>query len=58
MITIQKILLLKRVDLFAEMTTRQLGHVAAVTQEIVRPAGSIIFNQGDEGDALYVIVSG
>ena len=58
MITIQKILLLKRVDLFAEMTTRQLGHVAAVTQELVRPAGSIIFNQGDEGDALYVIVSG
>ena len=58
MITIQKVLLLRRVDLFAEMTTRQLGHVAAVTQELVRPAGSTIFEEGDEGDALYVIVSG
>jgi CRP/FNR family cyclic AMP-dependent transcriptional regulator len=58
MITMQKVLLLKRVDLFAEMTTRQLGHVASVTQEQVESAGSMIFAEGDAGDALFLIVSG
>lgn len=58
MITMQKILLLRRVDLFAEMTTRQLGHVASVTREQVQPAGSIIFEEGDAGDTLFVIGSG
>jgi CRP-like cAMP-binding protein len=58
MITMQKVLLLRRVDLFAEMTTRQLGHVASVTQEQVEPAGSMIFEEGDAGDALFLIVSG
>jgi CRP-like cAMP-binding protein len=58
MITMQKILLLRRVDLFAEMTIGQLGHVASVTQEQTQPAGSMIFEEGDEGDALFLIVSG
>lgn len=58
MITIQKVLMLRRVDLFADMTTRQLGHVASVTHELMRPAGSMIFAEGDPGDALFVIVSG
>jgi CRP-like cAMP-binding protein len=58
MITMQKVLLLRRVDLFAEMTTRQLGHVATVTKEQVQPAGSMIFEEGDVGDALFLIVSG
>ena len=58
MITMQKILLLKRVDLFAGMTTRQLGHVASVTEEQTHPAGSMIFAEGDAGDALFLIVSG
>jgi trk system potassium uptake protein TrkA len=58
MITMQKVLLLRRVDLFADMTTRQLGHVASVTRELVKPAGSLIFAEGDPGDALFLIVSG
>ena len=58
MITMQKILLLRRVDLFADMTTRQLGQVASVTQEVIQSAGSMIFAEGDPGDALFLIVSG
>lgn len=58
MITIQKVLMLRRVDLFADMTTRQLGHVASVTHEVTHSVGSMIFAEGDLGDALFVIVSG
>jgi CRP/FNR family transcriptional regulator, cyclic AMP receptor protein len=58
MITMQKVLLLRKVDLFQAMTTRQLGHVASVTRELVVPAGSTIFEEGDVGDALFLIASG
>jgi len=58
MIAMQKILLLRRVDLFAEMTTRQLGHLASVTHEVVQGAGAMIFEEGDPGDSLFLIVSG
>jgi CRP/FNR family transcriptional regulator, cyclic AMP receptor protein len=58
MITMQKVLLLRRVDLFADMTTQQLGHIATVTREQVQSAGSMIFAEGDPGDALFLIVSG
>ncbi|MEP6802108.1 MAG: cyclic nucleotide-binding domain-containing protein [Acidobacteriota bacterium] len=54
----QKVLLLRRVDLFADMTTRQLGQIAKVTQEVVQPAGSMIFSEGETGGALFLIVSG
>jgi CRP-like cAMP-binding protein len=57
-ITVQKVLLLSKIDLFAQMPTRQLGHVANVTREVIQPAGSTIFSEGDPGDALFLIVSG
>ena len=58
MITMQKVLLLRKVDLFADMTTRQLGHIANVTRELVRAAGSTIVTEGEPGDALFLIVNG
>ncbi|HKC23461.1 MAG TPA: cyclic nucleotide-binding domain-containing protein [Thermoanaerobaculia bacterium] len=58
MITVQKLLLLRKVDLFADMTTRELGRVAGATKEVVHSAGSTIFSEGDAGDALYLVVSG
>ncbi len=58
MIAVQKVLLLRKVDLFAAMPTRQLGGVAAVAREVIHPAGSTIISEGDPGDALFVVVSG
>ena len=58
MITVQKVLLLRKVDLFDAMPTRELGRVAEVTREVVHAAGETIVTEGEEGDALYLIVSG
>jgi CRP-like cAMP-binding protein len=58
MLTVQKVLFLRKVDLFADLTTRELGHVARIAREVVFPAGSLIFEEGAYGDALYLIVGG
>jgi len=58
MLTVQKVLFLRKVDLFADLTTRDLGHVARIAREIDFPAGAVIVEEGGYGDALYLIVGG
>lgn len=58
MITVEKVLFLRHVSLFSTVPTRELGHIAAITEEVVQPAGSTIFTQGDQGDSLYLVVEG
>lgn len=58
MILVEKILFLRHVSLFAHMTSRELGRIAEIAEEIVAPAGSAIITEGEYGDCLYVIVEG
>ncbi len=56
--TIEKIIFLKEVPFFKGMTIEQLKVLATVCEEERFPAESRIFNQGDPGGSLYVVVSG
>ena len=49
MINVEKVLFLRHVSLFASIATRDLGEIAAITEEVVHPAGSVIFEEGDHG---------
>lgn len=50
--------LLRRVDLFAELDRVTLAKLAAHLQPTFYSAGSIIFRQGDAGDAFYLVAKG
>lgn len=50
--------LLRRVDLFAGLDRVTLSKLAAHLQPLFYSAHSIIFHQGDVGDALYLVASG
>jgi anion transporter len=50
--------LLREVDLFAGLDRVTLARLAAHLEPQVHAAPSIIFRQGDAGDALYILVSG
>ena len=50
--------LLKEVPLFTNLTPKQLTEVARHTDEISRDAGTVIAQQGDIGNEMFVIVSG
>ncbi len=56
--TIEKVLFLKSIDLFAQTAIEDLGRVAAMTAEVRFKAGETIFRRGDLVDAIYFVVQG
>jgi HEAT repeat protein len=53
-----RILFLKRVPLFATLSPTDLKQVAAIASEETFPDGEVIAHRGEQGDAMFVIVSG
>jgi HEAT repeat protein len=53
-----RILFLKRVPLFATLSPTDLKQVATIAAEETFPDGEVIAEQGEQGDAMFVIVSG
>jgi HEAT repeat protein len=58
MLTIEKVICLKAVPMFAEASEEILADVAAILEEREVKAGEVIFEKGAVGDSLYVIVHG
>lgn len=58
LLTIEKVIILRTVDLFADTPDEILGEIAALLKEIEVPAGATIFAQGEQGDSMYIIVEG
>ncbi|HMF49293.1 MAG TPA: cyclic nucleotide-binding domain-containing protein [Candidatus Saccharimonadales bacterium] len=56
--TIEKVIFLKSVDIFEHATVEQLGRIAAFTEEVHFEPGEIIFNEGEPGDAFYLLLNG
>jgi HEAT repeat protein len=55
---IEKIIFLKEIDFFQGMTVDQLRALANVCEEELVEKDTRIFNQGDPGGVLYVVVNG
>jgi CRP-like cAMP-binding protein len=56
--TIEKVLILKHVDVFQQTPDDVLADIAALLAEIEVAGGETIFHKGDMGDSLYIIISG
>ena len=53
-----RILFLKRVPLFANLSPTDLKQLAAIASEEFFPDEEVIAYKGEKGDAMFVIVSG
>ena len=49
---------LKNVPLFSRCTGRELRIVARHAEPVRLPAGSVLFREGDDGDAFFVVLDG
>jgi AAA family ATP:ADP antiporter len=58
MLLIEKVITLKAVEMFARTPEDVLADVAALAEEVRFKAGDTIFQKGDAGESLYVIVQG
>ena len=56
--TIEKVIALKKVSIFAATPDEILADVAALLEEVHLDAGETIFEKGDVGDCMYIIVEG
>jgi CRP-like cAMP-binding protein len=53
-----KILHLKHIEIFADLSVNELAAVASVTQESFFDEGDVVFREGEHGDTLFLIVDG
>lgn len=58
MITIEKILFLKRISIFKSLSSYELRMIAEVLTEEEFAAGEILFHEGQEGDCMYLVMNG
>jgi hypothetical protein len=56
--TVEKVLYLKKVALFARLPAEELVGVATIAKPAWFDAGATVFERGDAGDALYLVVFG
>ena len=54
----ERVLFLRRVPLFGDLSPADLKHVAAIADERFFHDGDVIARQGDPGDEMFIIVSG
>jgi HEAT repeat protein len=56
--TIERVLLLREIPIFADLSPEDLEQVARTAQEQWYPADTTIFRQDEEGNMMFIIVSG
>jgi HEAT repeat protein len=56
--TLERVLLLRDVPIFADLSPEDLQQVAAIAGEQWYPDASAIFHQGEEGNVMFIIVNG
>ncbi len=56
--TIEKVILLQAVDVFADVPTANLAYIAAIAEEVSFAAGTTIFSEGDPATAMFFVLDG
>ena len=56
--SIEKVLFLKKVNLFHQLNSKDSRMVSAIAHEVMFKKGEIIIQEGDLGGCLYLIIEG
>ena len=58
LLTIEKVAILKSVNIFAETPDHVLASVATIVEEVDLEPGETFITEGDLGDCMYIIIEG
>ena len=58
MLTIERVISLKAVPMFEDVSEEILADVAELMEEVEYKDGEVVFEKGAAGDSLYIVVSG
>ena len=56
--TLEKTIFMKGVDLFRDIPGEEVSHVAQIAEEIEYDSEQTIFEEGDVGDSMFIIIDG
>lgn len=49
---------MQRIEMFGDIPSEQLAHLAAILQNIRVSKGDVIFSEGDSSDAMFILIEG
>ena len=55
---IEKVIFLQKVNLFSDIPSEQLSHLAAIAERISVPEDTYLFEEGDPSEYLFIVISG
>lgn len=55
---IEKVIALQDVDVFSQVSTEELGYLAAIAVEEAHAAGTTIYHERDPATSMYQVISG
>jgi len=58
LLTIEKVLILKSVNLFSSVPEQQLVDIATIIDLVEYESGDVIMNAGDLGSSMYIVAEG
>jgi hypothetical protein len=58
MLLIEKVIMLKTVQMFAETSEERLAEIAEILEDVETPRGKRVFDKGDKGDCMYIVIAG
>jgi CRP/FNR family cyclic AMP-dependent transcriptional regulator len=56
--TVEKVIFLQEVDIFEHTSTEDLAYIAVITEECEFSAESIIYQEGEISDSMYLVIEG
>lgn len=56
--TIERVIFLQGIELFADIPSEQLAHLAGITREYTADPGEILYEEGDRSPSLYILING
>lgn len=55
---LDKVVFLKQVPFFSDLSIEELGLIAGIAEEVSYPDGTSLLRKGEASDSIYVIISG
>jgi len=56
--TVEKVIFLQDVDIFAKIPLEDLAYVAMIADEVVAEPGRVLYAEGDISDSMYLVLDG
>lgn len=56
--TIERVIFLQSIELFQDIPSEQLAHLAAITTSVVTQKDQVLFNEGDRSKSLHLLING